>query len=184
MSRNIFAHRASRSRPVAAASLPAFEPLDRAHAAAMEMLDQFDQLLARLQTHGLDNVVRQHAMAIIGFFDGPGRQHHADEESLVFPQLLASGDEQLVAHVHRLQEDHAWLEQDWRELGPQLEAIAGGYNWYDIYMLRVALPMFTALYREHIELEETQVYPAARRRRALELEAIASRPTDGAGASL
>ena len=104
MPRNVFTHRASRSRP-AAASLPGFEPLDRAHAAALAMLDQFDQLLARLQSHGTDDLARQHAMAIMGFFNGPGRQHHADEESLVFPQLLASGDEQLVAHVHRLQED-------------------------------------------------------------------------------
>jgi hypothetical protein len=175
MSSKVFAHRAGRVRP-AALSQPAFEPLDRAHAAAMQMLVDFEKLLARLESHGTDDQARQHALAIMGYFNGPGRQHHADEEALVFPQLLASGDESLVAQVHRLQEDHAWLEQDWRELGPQLEAISGGYNWYDLDMLRVALPLFTALYREHIELEETEVYPAAKRRRAIEMEAIASRP--------
>jgi hemerythrin-like domain-containing protein len=30
-------------------------------------------------------------------------------------------------------------------------------------MLRVALPVFLALYQEHIALEELMVYPAARR---------------------
>lgn len=174
MSHNVFPHRHGRARPPIAPQ-QGFEPLDRAHAAAMQMLHRFDLLIERLDSHGADELARQHAVAIRGFFDGPGRQHHADEEALVFPQLLAGGDETLVALVHRLQEDHAWLEQDWHELAPQLEAIAGGYNWFDLDMLRVALPMFTALYREHIALEETQVYPAAKRRHAAELQAIAAR---------
>ena len=44
-----------------------------------------------------------------------------------------------------------------------------GYNWYDLAMLRLALPVFTALYKEHIALEESMVYPEARRRRQAEL---------------
>ena len=33
-------------------------------------------------------------------------------------------------------------------------------------MLRAALPVFTELYREHIALEESLIYPEARRRQA------------------
>ena len=66
-------------------------------------------------------------------------------------------------HVKRLQQDHGWIEEDWRELAPQIEAISAGYNWYDLPMLRAALPVFTALYQEHIALEESLIYPAARR---------------------
>jgi hemerythrin-like domain-containing protein len=75
----------------------------------------------------------------------------------------------MIQHVRRLQQDHGWLEEDWRELSPQVEAIAKGYNWYDLAMLRLALPVFTALYKEHIALEESMVYPEARRRRQAEL---------------
>ena len=74
-----------------------------------------------------------------------------------------------MQQVQRLQQDHGWLEEDWRELSPQIEASAQGYNWYDLAMLRLALPVFTALYKEHIALEEALVYPEARRRRLAEL---------------
>ena len=67
----------------------------------------------------------------------------------------------LVQHVHRLQQDHGRIEEDWRELAPQVEAIAAGYDWYDPAMLQAAVPVFAELCREHIALEECVVYPAA-----------------------
>jgi hemerythrin-like domain-containing protein len=152
------------ARP-ATPQLPEFEALDHAHRAAMLMLQAFDRLIKHLDDKGLDETARSSAREILAFFDGPGRHHHADEEKHVFPGLLASSDVQLVQHVRRLQQDHGWLEEDWRELQPQIEAIAGGYNWYDMAMLRGALPVFTALYHDHIALEESLVYPAAKRQR-------------------
>jgi hemerythrin-like domain-containing protein len=143
--------------------MPAFETLDRAHLAAMGMLKAFERLLVQLDDTGLDDAARASAAEIMAFFNGPGRDHHAQEEQQVFPGLLAAGDATLVQHVHRLQQDHGWIEEDWRELAPQIEAIAKGYNWYDMPMLRGALPIFTALYHEHIALEESLIYPAAKR---------------------
>jgi hemerythrin-like domain-containing protein len=147
----------------AAPPLPDFQRLDRTHKAAMDMLVAFDQLLTKLDGDGLDENAQGSAKTILAFFSGPGRQHHADEEHNVFPLLLAGGDAELIQHVHRLQQDHGWIEEDWHELSPQIEAIAGGYNWYDLAMLRAALPVFTALYHEHIALEESLIYPAAQR---------------------
>jgi hemerythrin-like domain-containing protein len=131
----------------------------------MQMLEAFDRLLAHLDDHGVDETARASASEILEFFAGPGRQHHAEEEKHVFPALLASSDVELVQHVRRLQQDHGWIEEDWRELAPQIEAIAGGYNWYDLAMLRLALPVFTTLYHDHIALEESLIYPAAKRQR-------------------
>jgi hemerythrin-like domain-containing protein len=71
-----------------------------------------------------------------------------------------------VQAVQRLQQDHGWLEEDWLELEPQIDAIALGYDWYDLPTLRAALPIFTALYQEHIALEESMIYPEAKRRQA------------------
>jgi hemerythrin-like domain-containing protein len=144
---------------------PEFESLDTAHRAALQMLESFKQLVARLQEQGLDEAARQSAREILTFFDGPGRNHHQEEETQVFPGLLAGGDLELVGHVRRLQQDHHWLEQDWFELQPHVLAVAQGYNGYDLPMLVAALPVFEALYRDHIALEETVVYPAARRQK-------------------
>jgi|CXWL01.1.fsa_nt_gi hemerythrin-like domain-containing protein len=168
-------------RPVRAARppvspLPEFESLDRAHRAALEMLDNFDRLLAHLDDKGLDDAARASAAAIMEFFAGPAQDHHAEEEAQVFPGLLASGDVELVGYVHRLQQDHGWLEEDWHELAPQIEAIAQGYNWYDLSMLRHALPVFTALYHEHIALEESLIYPAAKRQHQALLDRQSARP--------
>jgi hemerythrin-like domain-containing protein len=140
-----------------------FQVLDAAHRAALDMLDHFAMLVRRLADRGLDDEARHQAQDVLNYFNGPGRDHHAQEEHRVFPALLASGDGALVQHVQRLRQDHAWIEEDWRELAPPVEAIAAGYSWYDLAMLEAALPVFAQLYREHIALEECVVYPAARK---------------------
>ena len=146
--------------------LPEFEKLDHTHREALKMLQALGRLLAALPQSGLDDEARASALAIMDFFNGPARGHHAEEEARVFPELLAVGDAALTQQVLRLKQDHGWLEQDWRELAPQIEAIASGYAWYDLDMLLAALPIFNTLYEEHIALEEALVYPEARRRRA------------------
>jgi hemerythrin-like domain-containing protein len=144
-------------------SLDGFEVLDQAHKAALEMLQAFGSLIEQLNSQGLDKDARASAARIVAFFEGPGRDHHAQEDAIVFPELLIAGDAALVQHVHRLQQDHGWIEEDWRLLSPQIDAIARGYAWYDLPMLNAALPIFTALYREHIALEESLIYPEAKR---------------------
>ncbi len=143
-----------------------FESLDEAHRAAQAMLDAFQRLLAHLDDQGLD--VRAEALAaqVLAYFDGPGRHHHDDEERLVFPELVSLGDAELDALVRRLRQDHLWIEQDWRELAPHVKAVAEGYNGYELALLQAALPVFEALYLDHMALEETVVFPAARRLRA------------------
>jgi hemerythrin-like domain-containing protein len=164
MSASVASRPARQARP-STPQLGEFESLDNAHRAALAMLESFSKLLAHLDDRGLDDAARDSAREILGFFSGPGAHHHADEEKHVFPGLLASSDVELVQHVRRLQQDHGWLEEDWRELHPQVEAIANGYNWYDLAMLRLAVPVFDALYRDHIALEESLIYPAAKRQR-------------------
>jgi hemerythrin-like domain-containing protein len=154
-----------KQRPLRAPAppLPDFQRLDRTHKAAMDMLVAFEQLLTQLDDRGLDDLAQRNAKSILAFFSGPGQQHHADEEHNVFPLLVAGGSVELIQHVRRLQQDHGWIEEDWHELSPHIEAIAHGYNGYDLPMLRAALPIFTALYHDHIALEESLIYPAARR---------------------
>ncbi len=153
---------ARRSGPSETSTAAAYEALDSTHRAAQLMLQAFAGLLAHLDDQGLDPRAEQAAAEVLAFFDGPAAHHHRDEEALVFPGLLAGGDAMLVQHVQSLQQDHGWIEEDWRLLKPQLEAIVAGYNWYDLAMLREAVPVFAALYQDHIALEEQVVYPAAK----------------------
>jgi hemerythrin-like domain-containing protein len=150
------APRPERSLRPSTPRLAEFESLDHAHRAALLMLQSFDMLLAHLQDKGLDDTSRALAKEVLAFFSGPGRHHHADEEKHVFPGLLAGSDVELVQHVRRLQQDHGWIEEDWRELHPQVEAIAD---------------------HDHIALEESLVYPAAKRQREALLKGEAGRTT-------
>ncbi len=152
-----------RAARAAAPPLPSFEVLDQTHRQMLEMLAQLTQLVDRLQASDIDDSARLLANEICQFFDDTAQAHHAAEEQLVFPRLLAGDDAELVRHVQRLQQDHGWLEEDWLELGPHLRAVGEGQGWYDIDVLRSAVTVFADLYREHIALEETIVYPASRR---------------------
>jgi hemerythrin-like domain-containing protein len=160
--------------------MPAFEALDRTHREMLETLADFDRLLAHVEGQGPDAAARERAGRVLDFFNKHAREHHAREEAVVFPPLLAGPDAALAAHVRRLQQDHGWLEEDWLELAPQIEAISRGYNWYDMAMLRHALPVFKALLEEHIGLEESLVYPAARQHHGALAEGQAERaaPSD------
>lgn len=167
--------RAPRPARNPAPALPSFEALDRTHAEVLQVLQQFDRLLQHLDDNGADAVAQASAREIHAFFSGRARQHHADEEQFVFPSLLSGPDTLLAQHIRRLQQDHGWLEEDWLELAPQLEAVAQGYNWYDTAVLRHALPIFSDLYREHIALEESLIYPEAKRRQQQLMDAAVRR---------
>lgn len=155
---------AARAARPAAPPLPAFETLDQTHREILSMLGDFSRLLDHVDERGADDEARRIAAGLYEFFSSHAREHHEHEEKRVFPALLESRDEELVGHVRRLQQDHGWLEEDWREIGPQLEAIARNYTWYDATLLRQGLPIFAKLYEDHIALEESVVYPAAKHR--------------------
>ncbi|MDZ7858633.1 hemerythrin domain-containing protein [Sphaerotilus sp.] len=140
-----------------------FEALDSCHREVMVTLNRLVQLIDHLAAQGPDATAQGMASEIVSFFNQTARAHHADEERLIFPDLLRSDDTVLVQHVQRLQQDHGWLEEDWLTLAPPLDAVAQGYSWYDLDMLRQATAVFTELYMDHIDLEESLIYPEAKR---------------------
>ncbi len=144
-------------------AMPRLETLDQTHREMLQTLVALKSLVTRLDEQGIDEVARAQAKQICGFFSGIARQHHADEETLVFPALMRLADDVLTQHVLRLQQDHGWLEEDWLELAPQLQAVAEGYSWYEPETLRAGVDVFVALYHDHIALEESVIYPEARR---------------------
>ncbi len=158
--------RPPRTSRVRRAAREGFELLDETHRAARTMLGQLGRLVAHLDEQGLDVTAEALAQDVLDFFDGPGKRHHANEERLVFPELDALENAELDALVRRLSQDHHWIELDWRELGPHVRAVAEGFNGYELPLLQAAVPVFEALYLDHMALEEAVVYPAAQRARA------------------
>ncbi|MFM2069201.1 MAG: hypothetical protein RLZZ584_4110 [Pseudomonadota bacterium] len=140
-----------------------FEALDACHQQVLDTLAVLGLLVEQLEAHGVDAEAQAAAQQIVTFFDGTAHEHHAEEERLVFPPLLEGTDAGLAEKVRRLQQDHGWLEQDWVELRLQIDAIARGYSWYDLDALRAGVGVYTALYMDHIDLEESLIYPNARR---------------------
>jgi len=139
-----------------------FTVLDACHRQILVTLDLLAALVARLKSDGPDGPAREMAKEVARFFSATARQHHEDEERHIFPRLLSRGDADLAQTVLRLQQDHRWLEEDWSELFPQIDAVANGQTWYDLDTLCEGVDVFTALSRDHVELEESCIYPQAR----------------------
>jgi len=140
-----------------------FTVLDACHRKTLAMLEDLSVLVAQLAQGGSDSAMRARAAKIATYFSTTAREHHEDEERHVFPALVARGDPAVVKAVLRLQQDHDWLEEDWFELAPQVQAVAAG-RAYDLDAMREGVAALTALHRDHIELEESFIYPQARAR--------------------
>ena len=149
----------------------------------VEVLADLTRLMAHLEENGVDAAARRPAITICSLFAGNARQHHADEETLMFPALIRSGDNLLIQHVLRLQQDHGWREEDWLELSPQLQAVAQGYSGYDRDTLRAGVAVFATLYQDHLALEESLIYPEARRQFAAEAAGQQRREASPSGAA-
>lgn len=144
--------------------LDGFEVLDACHRDTVLALGRLAELARRLDGNEPDEQVRRLAREIVDFFSTTSYEHHQDEERHIFPKLALTGDAAMVQAVERLRQDHGWLQQDWLELQPQLDAIASGQSWVDLDMLREGVEIFTALSQDHVTLEESLIYPEARGR--------------------
>lgn len=148
----------------AAKSIP-FDALDSCHQQMLQHLNDLAALAQHIESQGTDDAARHRAGTIEAFFSNTARQHHADEEKLIFPSLLTSSSADLVAAIRTLQQDHGWIEENWNELAPELRAIASGNAWIDPAEFQHNVEVFLTLCQEHISLEETLVYPAAKAQR-------------------
>ncbi len=165
------AAKASRPDRPAPPALPPMERLEQTHQQILLMLRSLEVLMNHIEAEGVGQAARAQARTICDFVARTARQHHLDEECKVFPLLLRKADDGLARHVRRLQQDHAWLEEDWLELGPSLEAIAEGIGGVDLHSLRAGMATYIALHRDHIALEESLIYPEAMRQLDAELAA-------------
>jgi hemerythrin-like domain-containing protein len=147
---------------------PSFdEPLElmsACHGRMTAQLETLRRLAAWLPEHGPDEQARQAARAILRYFRTAAVHHHEDEETDVFPRLLARVEAADLSRaqglVSSLLADHRELRAAWEVLKERLEAIEAG--------MAADLPdndvqFFTLQYRNHIECEEAMLFPLLRR---------------------
>lgn len=135
-----------------------FDMLAACHGRIVELLDIIGRLQAHLPVRGADSEARSAAVRILRYFDIAGPKHHADEEADLFPLLesrAAPGG--LLA---RLRAEHRAMEDAYAALRPGLAAVAEGdvSRWQDQPAMH-----FCQLYRQHIALEDGELFPAASR---------------------
>ena len=147
-------------------SIAVFEFLDSTHQDIQAQVRQLHALVDAIEADGLSQANRAQARRVLDYFSREARQHHLDEEKHIFPPLLASQDPAIVQATEHLIQDHGWLEENWIQIAPSLEAATNGNLWFDTAELRHALEVFEALYLDHILLEESIAYPEARKRLA------------------
>jgi hemerythrin-like domain-containing protein len=153
------------SSPAAGFDQP-FDMLSACH----ERVERSLQLLSRLVAHLAEagDTPRDREMAasaahdVLRYFDLAAPAHHEDEERHVFPLVRAIGDEGLADTVDRLHADHQAMTSAWQRLRAPLEEVAQQGQSRDLPALETAASAFSGLYDEHMALEDSVIFPAAR----------------------
>ena len=141
----------------------ALHALDAFHREVRIRLEELLSLVGALHMHAPpDESVKVRLREVIAFFNGPVRDHNYEEERYVFPGLRSSGDGQVSAAAETLCEDHAWIEISWLDMEPWLAMAANGFFSDDLPTLRSTAQTFAAVLRDHMDLEESLLYPQLR----------------------
>jgi hemerythrin-like domain-containing protein len=140
------------------------EMLSACHHRIERQCETLTRLVAHLATHGVDEDARVAATAVLRYFDTSARDHHADEESDLFPALIESmaGSDPICIRelIESLKLDHRAIESEWARLRPALLRIADGEP--QTLVADDVRPLI-ALYERHIAREEDELLPMAAR---------------------
>lgn len=140
-----------------------FELMGACHHRVQRSLALLDRLQRHILDRGCDADARSAAQDVMRYFDLAAPHHHQDEELHVFPILLAGSDTVLHGLVRKLQSEHHLMELSWQAARQVLVRISDGQDaGWRLHSTEIqCLGNFSALYGQHIQVEEQQVYPAA-----------------------
>ncbi|MEO7852484.1 MAG: hemerythrin domain-containing protein [Rubrivivax sp.] len=149
--------------PSASFEVP-LEMLAACHLRIESQCDTLQRLAEHLLQHGCDEQARSAAAGVMRYFDTAALQHHADEESDLFPALLESmaGSDAVCLRelTQSLTQDHRALTLQWRALRTPLSRLAEGG---EAVLPEDAVRAFADAYRAHLEREDGELLPMATR---------------------
>ena len=156
-------HMPGHSAPAVGFEVP-LEMLSACHERALHQCATLRRLVPHLAQHGPDADARIAAAAVLRYFDTAATDHHADEETDLFPALIESmaGSDAFCIRelVQSLTADHRTLEAHWQRLRVALLQIAAGEA---SPLASVDVEAFVGLYEHHIAREESELLPMATR---------------------
>lgn len=139
-----------------------------------------ERLAAHLATAGADEAARTAASGVIRYFTRAALDHHADEETDLFPALLEAmaGSDAICLRtlLDSLAAEHVTLAAHWRQLHPHLSKVladdpkvvqskqnAGAGETPEVGSFAATVAAFVAAYRTHIARENAELLPMAAR---------------------
>ena len=138
--------------------------LKHCHDRIRKQLATLLNLLAHLPQHGADEQARQAAQAVLKYFNNAAHLHHEDEEHNLLPMLDATARDADAAVLRdmmpRILAQHQQMDGDWLIIKSQLDKIATGT---DTALSAPAVEKFVADYTAHMEQEEQNIAPMAKR---------------------
>ncbi len=151
------------SAPAGGFEVP-LEMIAACHHRVLKQCATLRRLVPHLATHGADEDARIAAAAVMRYFDTSAKDHHADEETDLFPALLESmaGSDAIRIRnlVDSLTLDHRALESHWQRLRRILQGIESGNS---LPLTYAEVEPFITLYEQHIAREEAELLPMAAR---------------------
>jgi pyridoxamine 5'-phosphate oxidase len=138
--------------------------LKHCHDKIRKNLQTLQKLPAHLQALGADDEAQKAAIAVLRYFRDAAPNHHADEEEDLLPMLqeTATGeDKQLLDALQpQIIDEHHEMDLIWAKLASQLEAIVSTQG---TSLDANDTEQFAALYTAHMEKEEGNIAPMAKR---------------------
>jgi hemerythrin-like domain-containing protein len=131
--------------------------LKACHQRILGFCDLLKKMIKHADVHGIDNEVNQAAQKIHRYFSTAGQYHTEDEEQDLFPMLMDSSPE-TAAIIDKLREQHIAIHSIWVQLAPVLsrptliDETPKFEKWVNA---------FCDAYREHIQIEETELFAVA-----------------------
>ncbi len=138
------------------------EALKACHVRIRSNCEALRQLILHMNDHGCDAQARQSAEGVMRFFDTTARLHHEDEEDDLLPHMMSATTVNRGSRLTRLVADiateHREMERVWIELRAVLQEISAGEA---TQLEPLAVDRYIKLYKTHLALEESNVFPLA-----------------------
>jgi hemerythrin-like domain-containing protein len=138
--------------------------LKHCHDRIRKQVATLGKLIPHLAEHGADQEAQQAANAVLRYFQMAAPLHHEDEEIDLLPTLkrLAQNEDAALLQtlLPKILEQHDTMASMWANLEMSLSQIAKGEN---ALLQAQDVNAFEAIYQEHMQIEETQIAPMAKR---------------------
>ena len=138
--------------------------LKHCHDRIRKQVATLGKLIPHLAEHGADQQAQQAANAVLRYFQMAAPLHHEDEEIDLLPTLKKVAQNEDAALLEtllpKILEQHETMANMWATLEVALSQIAKGEN---ADLKEQDVNAFEAIYQEHMQIEETQIAPMAKR---------------------